>query len=72
VNPATAQPRLPFHSRKKAFLHLINSGRALQIAEGETIEIPEKAHRVLEERTNPTRPMFRISMARARSATPTR
>ena len=31
-------------------------GPALQIAEGETVELPEKVHRVLEERTNPTWP----------------
>ncbi len=38
-------------------LNLVSGlGPALQIAEGETIELPEKAHRVLEERTNPTWP----------------
>jgi L-fucose isomerase len=31
-------------------------GPALQIAEGETIELPEKVHTVLDERTNPTWP----------------
>lgn len=31
-------------------------GPALQIAEGETIELPAKVHRILEERTNPTWP----------------
>ncbi|HEY5791798.1 MAG TPA: L-fucose isomerase, partial [Chthoniobacterales bacterium] len=31
-------------------------GPALQIAEGETIELPDKAHELLEERTNPTWP----------------
>jgi L-fucose isomerase len=31
-------------------------GPALQIAEGETVELPPKAHRLLEERTNPTWP----------------
>ena len=31
-------------------------GPALQIAEGETVELPEKTHRLLEERTNPTWP----------------
>jgi len=31
-------------------------GPALQIAEGETIELPAKAHKLLEERTNPTWP----------------
>ena len=38
-------------------LNLVSGlGPALQIAEGETIELPEKAHRLLEERTNPTWP----------------
>jgi L-fucose isomerase len=38
-------------------LNLVSGlGPALQIAEGETIELSEKAHRVLEERTNPTWP----------------
>jgi L-fucose isomerase len=31
-------------------------GPALQIAEGETIELPEKVHTILDERTNPTWP----------------
>jgi L-fucose isomerase len=31
-------------------------GPALQIAEGETIELPEKVHNTLDERTNPTWP----------------
>lgn len=31
-------------------------GPALQIAEGQTIELPDKVHRVLDERTNPTWP----------------
>jgi L-fucose/D-arabinose isomerase len=31
-------------------------GPALQIAEGETIELPEKVHAILDERTNPTWP----------------
>ncbi|MFZ4683751.1 MAG: L-fucose isomerase, partial [Terrimicrobiaceae bacterium] len=31
-------------------------GPALQIAEGETVELPDKAHKLLEERTNPTWP----------------
>lgn len=31
-------------------------GPVLQIAEGETVEIPDEAHRLLEERTNPTWP----------------
>ena len=31
-------------------------GPVLQIAEGETVELPEKTHRILEERTNPTWP----------------
>lgn len=31
-------------------------GPALQIAEGETVELPSKAHKLLEERTNPTWP----------------
>ena len=31
-------------------------GPALQIAEGETIELPEKVHATLDERTNPTWP----------------
>ncbi|HUA39796.1 MAG TPA: L-fucose isomerase [Candidatus Sulfopaludibacter sp.] len=31
-------------------------GAALQIAEGETIELPEKVHTILDERTNPTWP----------------
>ncbi len=31
-------------------------GPVLQIAEGETVELPEDAHRLLEERTNPTWP----------------
>ena len=29
-------------------------GPALQIAEGQTVELPAKTHRLLEERTNPT------------------
>jgi L-fucose isomerase len=38
-------------------LNLVSGlGPALQIAEGETIELSEKAHRVLEELTNPTWP----------------
>jgi L-fucose isomerase len=31
-------------------------GPALQIAEGETVELPDKAHQLLEDRTNPTWP----------------
>jgi L-fucose isomerase len=31
-------------------------GPALQIAEGETVELPEKVHSILDERTNPTWP----------------
>lgn len=31
-------------------------GPALQIAEGETVELPDKAHKLLEDRTNPTWP----------------
>jgi len=31
-------------------------GPALQIAEGETVELPAKAHKLLEDRTNPTWP----------------
>jgi L-fucose isomerase len=31
-------------------------GPVLQIAEGQTIELPEEAHRILDERTNPTWP----------------
>jgi L-fucose isomerase len=31
-------------------------GPALQIAEGETVELPEKVHTILDERTNPTWP----------------
>ncbi|MGH8023464.1 MAG: L-fucose isomerase [Limisphaerales bacterium] len=31
-------------------------GPALQIAEGQTLELPDKVHRVLDERTNPTWP----------------
>lgn len=31
-------------------------GPVLQIAEGETVSLPEKTHRILEERTNPTWP----------------
>lgn len=31
-------------------------GPVLQIAEGETVDLPERVHRVLEERTNPTWP----------------
>lgn len=38
-------------------LNLVDGlGPALQIAEGETIELPAPTHRVLEERTNPTWP----------------
>lgn len=38
-------------------LNLIDGlGPALQIAEGETVELPAKAHKLLEERTNPTWP----------------
>jgi L-fucose isomerase len=38
-------------------LNLIKGlGPALQIAEGETIELPEKVHAILDERTNPTWP----------------
>jgi L-fucose isomerase len=38
-------------------LNLVHGlGPALQIAEGETVELPPKAHRILEERTNPTWP----------------
>jgi L-fucose isomerase len=38
-------------------LNLIKGlGPALQIAEGETIELPEKVHNTLDERTNPTWP----------------
>jgi L-fucose isomerase len=38
-------------------LNLIKGlGPALQIAEGETIELPEKMHTILDERTNPTWP----------------
>ena len=31
-------------------------GAALQIAEGYTVDLPEKVHAILDERTNPTRP----------------
>ena len=38
-------------------LNLVHGlGPALQIAEGETVALPEKTHRILEERTNPTWP----------------
>jgi L-fucose isomerase len=38
-------------------LNLVDGlGPALQIAEGETVELPAKAHKLLEERTNPTWP----------------
>ena len=38
-------------------LNLVNGlGPALQIAEGETIDLPEKVHATLDERTNPTWP----------------
>jgi hypothetical protein len=44
-------------------------GPALQIAEGQTVELPAKTHRLLEERTNPTwsttwfGPLYRIPPA---------
>ena len=48
-------------------------GPALQIAEGETIELPEKVHTILDERTNPTWPTTwfvpRTSGEAARSGT---
>ncbi len=51
-----ALPHPRRHADDDLRLNLVKASPALQIAEGETIELPEDVHAALDERTNPTWP----------------